>query len=304
MPLHTMYRPQTLDELIGNDEVKLKLQSLLARTEDIPHSFLFHGSSGTGKTTLARIVAYALGCTPQNIIEINMSDDTGVDSARHIIRQLQYKNLVGNGIKFFILDEVQMSTKNFQSAMLKATEEPPDHVYFAFCTTDPQKLLPTLRNRCSQFEMSLFNTYNMKEMLNWVLKGEDATITKKAMEGIIEAAEGCPRAALVMLDQIIDMTDEEQDQVNFTLVGEAENPQAIELARAVFQGRHWPGELLKDMKDANHEQLRKVILGYIRTVCLDKPNARAALIYEAFKEPFYSDSYAKLVLSCNLVFID
>ena len=155
MPLHIDYRPADFDEILGNEETIKSIKSILARDEDRPHAWMFVGPSGCGKTTLARIVSAALGCPPKinkaanlDFQEINTSDMRGIDTAREILKTMNFAPVnTASKCRVYILDECHQATKDFQNSLLKALEDTPDHVYFLLCTTDPSKLLKTIKNR-------------------------------------------------------------------------------------------------------------------------------------------------------------
>ncbi len=126
------YRPETWDEVVGHDEVLTALQRALSQ-DTRPHSFLLSGPPGLGKTTLARIIAGDLHC---EIVEISGATHSGVDNMREIVELGSHMSLSGAGRRMFILDECQRISKGGWDALLKITEEPPEHLFFALCTTE------------------------------------------------------------------------------------------------------------------------------------------------------------------------
>src|SRR3989304_1453147 len=147
MTLHTKYRPKHFEEVIGQIEIVKSLQNLI-ETGKMPKSFLFTGPSGTGKTTLARIIANKLGCDIQNIIEVDAATNTGVEDMRVLCEGLRYPAFGLTTVKVAIVDECQEISKSSWSSLLKIIEEPPSHLYFVFCTTEPSKVLDTIKTRC------------------------------------------------------------------------------------------------------------------------------------------------------------
>lgn len=302
--LYLDYRPQSFSEVIGNKGVIASLKSILERNkEDIPHAFLFSGQSGCGKTTLARIVAKELGC-PEKIegeingdfVEINAANSRGIDTARSIMNTMHYHPSVAK-CRVWLIDEAGQNTKDFQVAMLKALEDSPKYAYFILCTTDPQKLLPTIKNRCSTFEVENLNENEIQELLNWVLKEEDFNIPSNVKEEIIIAADGCPRQALVILDQIIDLPQEQMlAAVKDTKVDEKA---AIDLCRAMLKKGTWKSlsTILKGIKGEDPEKIRRAILGYMSAVLLNTGDARAALIMDCFKEPTFNTGFPGIVMA-------
>lgn len=149
MPLHIEHRPSNLSEIFGNKAIVESLTSIFERKSDYPHAFLFHGPTGCGKTTLARIVAKMLKCDKPE--EYNMANLRGIDAVRTLVEECVYLPLTGHN-RVYILDEIHRQTKDAQNALLKLLEDPPEHVYFILGTTDPEQLIATLRGRCHTYQ--------------------------------------------------------------------------------------------------------------------------------------------------------
>jgi len=168
LPLQLKYRPKNFENFIGNNSTITALKSSLDKKT--VRCYLIHGKSGCGKTTLARIIATKLGATDRDIKELNVSNQRGIDKARKIITLTIYRPL--GGVRVFILDEAHRSTVDFQNAMLKIMEEPPKGNYFVLCTTEPEKLLETIKNRCSIFHVRELSIDEITILLNYVIKEE------------------------------------------------------------------------------------------------------------------------------------
>lgn len=297
MPFHIDYRPKDFDEVIGNKMIVKSLQSMLAK-EDPPHVYLFHGASGCGKTTFARIIASKLGCSQHDYLEINAGNNRGIDTARDVIKNINYAPLAGKS-KFILLDEVHQTTKDFQNALLKPLEDTPAHVYFVLCTTDPQKLLITVRKRCMMFEVRELNDKQMLKLLHNVVAEEEAKYHSDVILRIIDKADGCPRTALILLEQIISLSPKEQKKA--IKVFKTQDEQVIDLCRALLNKEKWVrvAKLLKGI-DEEPEKIRYAVLGYMTSVLLgsEKGNARAAVIINNFKDTFYNTLKAGLVFAC------
>ncbi len=294
MPLHLSYRPKNFEEVIGNKGVIASLNSILNRKEDFPHAMIFQGPSGCGKTTLARIVADKLGC-PEKInneingdfVEINAANNRGIDTARAIMSTMYYYPSVAK-CRVWLIDEAHQNTKDFQHAILKALEDSPKYAYFILCTTEPEKLLSTIRNRCSTFEVESLEDFEIKQLLNWVLKKENFDIPVDIKDEICMAADGCPRQALVILDQVIDLPEEQMlIAVKDTKVDEKE---VRELCQAMLKEVPWKtlAIILKGLKSSEPEKIRRAILGYMSAVLLNSGDAKAALIIDCFREPTFN----------------
>ena len=296
MPLHIDYRPSDWAEVVGNRGVVASHQAIFKRESDWPHAVLYIGASGCGKTTLARIYAKYLKCDPRDLKEYNAANTKGIDTAREIQERMTYSPFAGP-VKVFLIDEVGATTKDFQTAMLKALEDAPPHVYFLMATTDPQNLLPTLRNRCTTFEVSLLNQEELRLLIGRVLAAEKVTdLPDEVIREIAIVADGCPRQALVILDQVIDLPIESMmDAVQDLRVTDKTTK---ELCQALLKKAPW-GEvsgILQGLDMSNAENVRRAVLGYMAAVLLNgRTNDQAALVMDFFKEPTYNSGKAGLV---------
>ena len=305
MPLSLSYRPANLEEFFGNDSIKESLKSILSR-EDKPHTILFAGPSGCGKTTLARIIATMLKCDPMDIVEHNISDMRGIDTARDIISSCQFEPLYGD-VRVIILDEVHSSTKDFQHAMLKILEEPPKGVYFILCTTEPEKLLNTIKTRSTIYNVSTLRKHDMVSLINWVTTSENVQLSEKVKSAILFSAEGCARKALVILDQIIDIAEEEKqlEAINENTPSETV---IIDLCRKIMakeKGESRWKELSVMLKgiDSDAEGVRRAILGYLTSVLINgdhKNGERIVRLISEFSNNYYDVGKSGLITSCYM----
>jgi len=306
MPLHLDYRPADFDEVVGNAETVKSIQAILGREgKDWPHAWMFTGPKGCGKTTLARIVTGKLGCkeTSQDFNELDIAQLTGIDTARQIRTAMRYKP-VESGCRVWLLDEVHRSSKAFQDGMLKALEDTPGHVYFLLCTTDPKKLLPTLRSRCTPFEVGTLSDREMARLINEVAEPEGVELTEPALNALIENAAGTPREALVMLDKVMDLTPEEMVQT--IQRGLVDEKQIIDLCRSLIKKEGWPAtaQILKGLKNEDPENVRLAVNGYMTSVMLNgkQLNSQALRVLHCFREPNHYNGRAGLVLACASVY--
>jgi DNA polymerase-3 subunit gamma/tau len=302
MPLHLDYRPDSLENFIGNRSTVQALKNTLAK-ESRPHSYLFTGDSGCGKTTLARIAASNLGITGFDLKEINCSDKRTLEDAREIIRKARTASLLGNGgNKGWILDEFHLfgeggnSPKNKpQNALLKILEEPPSHVYFFICSTDPQNILTTIKSRCSTYEVRPLSTKQITELLSKVAGKE---IPQEVLEQIAKDSLGRPREALTILEKIIDLP--ERQMLRAAKQSAQVESQSIELCRALIAGKSWKevSLILKGLEKEPEESIRRSVLGWASTVLLNDGDPQAYLVLDSFREPFYNSGRAGLTLAC------
>ena len=291
--LHIKYRPQILDEVVGNESLVKSLKAILNReANDRPRSYLFHGPSGCGKTTMARILASELGAKGLDFTEIDVADYRGIDTIRKLRERIQLRPMEGN-VKAYILDEVHMLTKEAQTALLKSLEDTPEHACFFLCTTEPTKLLPTIRNRCHQMAVASLNGEELNHLLQGIASMEDKTVSRKAREKIVSLCKGSPRSALTMLDSVIDLPRKEQADAIKSI--EDSQKQIIDLCRALIAGNGWNkvrGIITDLRKTEEPEGVRRAILGYFTSVILGKDGGKAYLALDAFREPTYDNGWA------------
>ncbi len=282
--LSRKYRPSTLDEFIGNTSLKSTFESLF-RLNKIPQQILFYGPKGCGKTTLARLCAKQLNCSEFDLKEIDTADFRGIDSVREIRRTMHTSPMKGK-VKVYILDECHKTTNDFQNALLKALEEPPKHVYFFLCTTDPQGLIPTIKSRCVQYQVSTLTPKQIFELMDGICKKENRSVPKKVILQIAKDCEGHPRNALKILEKIIYLNEDEMLEA---AKHEAEKKEApIELCRALMSNKSWKqiATLFKSIND-EPETIRRIIRGYFASVLLNG-NTTGYIVLDVFKQPYYN----------------
>ncbi|HET9482974.1 MAG TPA: DNA polymerase III subunit gamma/tau [Xanthomonadales bacterium] len=216
------WRPKRFAELVGQEHVVRALTHAL-ETGRIHHAFLFTGTRGVGKTTIARIFAKSLNCERGvsaepcgecatcrdidagrflDLLEIDAASNTGVDDVRVLIENAQYSPARGN-FKVYLVDEVHMLSKNAFNALLKTLEEPPAHAKFLLATTDPQKLPVTVLSRCLQFNLKRLTMEQIESQLSRILAAEAIAADAGAVRALARAGNGSLRDALSLLDQAI-----------------------------------------------------------------------------------------------------
>ena len=298
--LHLKHRPQTLGEVIGNEFLLDSIQGFLDRDADEqPRSYLLKGPSGCGKTTIARIMAREMGSKGLGLQEVNAANYRGIDYIRDLT-WASYLTPMEGDIRAWIMDEAHMLTAEAANAFLKVLEDTPPHVRFFLCTTMPDKLLPTIRNRCSHLAVEPLTRRDMENLIRGVAEAEDKTVSKSAIEKLVDAAQGSPRAALTMLDRIIDLPRGEQAD-GVTAVGES-TVQVIDLCRALMGARPWDevsilvAALRKVSDDA--ESCRRAVLGYCTTALLKSGNGQAYLVMDSFRESTFTTGWSGIAMAC------
>ena len=222
MALYRAYRPQKFSEVVGQQHIIKTLQNAISLNK-VAHAYLFCGPRGTGKTTLAKIMAKALNCengptiepcdeceickgiqkgTISDVIEIDAASNNGADDIRALRDTVKFMPAVGK-YKVYIIDEVHMLSNAAFNALLKTLEEPPKHIVFILATTEPYKLPNTILSRCQRFDFQSISMEDILKRLEIVAKEEHILISSEAMVQIATSAEGGMRDALSLFDQCI-----------------------------------------------------------------------------------------------------
>ena len=227
--LYRKYRPQTFDEVIGQDNVITTLKNQIIKNK-VSHAYLFTGTRGTGKTSTAKIFARAINCTEaannggnpcgkcsfcslsagsnMDVIEMDAASNNGVDYARDIREKVQYPPVNGR-YKVYIIDEVHMLSQGAFNALLKTLEEPPEHAVFILCTTEVHKIPATILSRCMRFDFKLVPTATLAEHIKKIYDAEGKKYSAEAVLAIARAGEGSVRDAVSIADRCFALDGDE-----------------------------------------------------------------------------------------------
>lgn len=249
------WRPRTFKHLVGQQHILQTLINILDN-QRLHHAYLFTGTRGVGKTTIARILAKCLNCeagvssTPCgecahcqaidegrfiDLLEIDAASRTKVEDTRELLENVQYAPTRGR-FKVYLIDEVHMLSGHSFNALLKTLEEPPQHVKFLLATTEPQKLPVTVLSRCLQFHLKNMSPEQIVEHLTHVLKNEDIHAEEPALWQLSQAADGSMRDALSLLDQAIAYTDSHITEAAIRdMLGTVEHTHIIALLKALVE---------------------------------------------------------------------
>ncbi|QOV69867.1 DNA polymerase III subunit gamma/tau [Citrobacter sp. BDA59-3] len=247
------WRPQTFADVVGQEHVLTALANGLSSGR-IHHAYLFSGTRGVGKTSIARLLAKGLNCetgvtaTPcgvcdscreieqgrfVDLIEIDAASRTKVEDTRDLLDNVQYAPARGR-FKVYLIDEVHMLSRHSFNALLKTLEEPPEHVKFLLATTDPQKLPVTILSRCLQFHLKALDVDQIRQQLEHILDAESIPHELRALQLLARAADGSLRDALSLTDQAIASGDGQLSaQVVSTMLGTLNDDQALALIEAL-----------------------------------------------------------------------
>ncbi len=303
IPLYRKYRPQTLEQVVGQQHIKKALTNAI-NLDKISHAYLFTGPRGTGKTSTARIFAKSLNCVngptvspcgtcdncvaitnsvPVDVIEIDAASNRSVEDAQNILEKVMYAP-VNSRYKIYIIDEVHMLSTTAFNALLKTLEEPPKNVIFILATTEVHKVLDTIKSRCQRFDFKRITTDDIVKHLRFISDKEGINITDDALFAIAKNSAGGMRDSIAMLDQLSVLDGEEAisvDDIN-SLLGRISFDTLKEMTDSIINSAQDKAvELLNKIYNSGNEpiQILSNLLDYLKNLLVVK-TCRNEIIFE------------------------
>lgn len=299
---HVAYRPETLDEVYGQEETVDSLKSITEDIDDIPHAFMFVGQRGIGKTTLGRIIAGILKCEKYpNLVEHNCGVYRVVEDTQNLISKIRYTaSTKGNPKVVVIMDEIHMLSLHSFNALLKVMEEPPKHLYWILCTTEPSKIPDPIQDRCHRYNLDPIDEEVIQELLDVIVEEEKLELPDDTLEVIAESAQGSMRNAIVKLSQCRGVSSIEQVRKICKNIDVKNNKEIIDLCRMFMNDakRNWNNakKILKDLESYGPEGIRIAIMNYLLSCLKGKGSPEKAQmilsIMQNFQDPLYNQQTA------------
>lgn len=292
IPLYRKYRPQKLEEVVGQEHIKKALKNAI-ELDKISHAYLFTGPRGTGKTSTARIFAKSLNCkqgptitpcgvcenciditnsTPMDVIEIDAASNRKVEDAQNILEKVMYAP-VNSRYKIYIIDEVHMLSTTAFNALLKTLEEPPKNVIFILATTEVHKVLDTIKSRCQRFDFKRITTDDIVKHLRYISDCEKINITDDALSTIAKNSAGGMRDSIALLDQLSVLDGEiTTDDIN-NLLGRLSFDTLNNLSDKIVNSK--PQEALQDLENIYNSgnepvQILTNLMDYLKNLLIAK----------------------------------
>jgi DNA polymerase-3 subunit gamma/tau len=258
--LYRQYRPGDFSEVRGQEPIVKALEAAI-KNRKISHAYLFSGGRGTGKTSVARILARELGVTEKDLYEMDAASNRGIDDIREL-REGVYAMPFESPYKFYIVDEAHMLTKEAWNALLKTLEEPPAHVIFVLATTDRDKVPDTIQSRCEIYSFKQPNRETLSQIVADVAKKEGYTLERAAAELVALLAEGSFRDALSILQKVLTVSRDKKIKIDVTEVELVSGAPRSELIRTILVAisKKDANAALKAIREASEQNIDARIL--------------------------------------------
>ncbi len=283
--LYRKHRPQSFKEVLGQDQVTNALAETIS-TEKVAHAYLFAGSRGLGKTSIARIFAHELKTSDKDLYEIDAASNTGVDNIRELIENV-YTLPFESTYKVYILDEAHMLSKSAWNALLKTLEEPPAHVIFILATTELEKVPETVQSRCQVFTFKKPTRDGLAKLVTSVAKKEGYTIDPQAADLLAFLADGSYRDALSVLEKALSVSVDKKLSLEEAekATGAPKRKLVSDLVSALHEGRAGKSlEAVSTARDASVDMslYLALVTEYVRYVLLVRhaPELKSQLMSE------------------------
>ncbi len=303
--LYRKYRPQTFEEVLGQKHVVRTLQNQVL-SNSVAHAYLFTGSRGVGKTSIARILAKAVNCKNQkngqpdgtcdicqqitnnnflDLVEIDAASNTGVDNIRDLIEHVKFAPSIGK-FKVFIIDEVHMLSKGAFNALLKTLEEPPSHTIFVLATTEINKVPATIISRTQRFDFHSPSQNEIAEYLGLIIKKEQIKISKEILELVASGSQGSVRDALSLLEKVLSLGNDPAIEDCLHLLGVTDISLSHQLVSMLVEENK---EKIPDFFDSLNERgvdfiiFNRDFLEYLRKLLLQKVGGNTEGLSEEYK---------------------
>ncbi|HQJ56162.1 MAG TPA: AAA family ATPase [Caldisericia bacterium] len=267
------YRPKDFDQVIGHNEVVSVLKKQF-ENKTVPHAILLSGANGLGKTTIARIIGEKLNA---ETIEIDGATFGKIEVMRDLQESMLYKSFFKDS-KVFIIDECHGLSKQSFDTFLKTIEEPPEHLYFIFCTTEPDKVVKGVKQRCHHFHLKPVPFDILKAFIVFVASEEGISLKEEIIDIIISNSNGSPRQALVLLEQVKDISSVEEatELMNTSF----DKPEVYDLCRALVANKGFFEcvKILEKIRDLNPISIKIQIVNYL-TGCVFNARDERKMVY-------------------------
>lgn len=286
--LHTRYRPTVWKHVLGQDAAVKMLSGMVARRES--HAFLLVGGSGVGKTTLARIAAAELGAAANDIKEYDAASNSGVDAMRAIKEACEYLPFGDSKARVLIIDECHGLSKQAWDVMLKKTEEPPAHIFWFFCTTNPGKVPATIKTRCTLVTLKEVKEDDLWNLFDYVHDQEQMDLPDDVAKLVVREANGSPRQLLNNLATCRDVTSKREAAELLRTVADSDTVR--ELCQFLAKGGSWQKAMgiYQRLEGEPPEGVRINVTRYFAKVAVGAKSEGAACaaltVLEAFATPY------------------